>query len=531
MPITLIDITLRLRIMQSGPLAGKFFTGQLDGAPEIILPSGSYPTFTGGVENLNPAAFEVPTLHANAKRIYVSNSGSNSFTRDTTSALQPVATLAHAFSISQSGDWILLDCNGTWNEQIRGHTTGLKPGINATYKSVLGFYNTGIDGRRPLISRQGAPFWANNNTADVQNVLLTGIEFYNPAFDPGHPNYANTQSAYAHKAFFSVFGNTSGMTIQDCKFNFVELTFQRAQNLRPRNLKVNRNIFRGSHVSGSSTSQSNKPSNLFMSDSGHEGWVEIHDNCFDYGGWYPDASLAGANQYNHHIYIHESCGNLFSAKRNFWCRASSLGMHLRKGGIQEHNYASQCAVGIQSGYNASAPVGWVPPEGYIRHMLDNVVSEGASQQRGPEACSVGGLCSGAVWGMAFPNDPQVQYSSVITGNIVSKIATGTRFQNAGGTLVNNRQAYSGVPPNTTFANNIAYKWNNDTQGVGPSYVDPERTLGSYAKMILDNPAMDEYVAYDWIMDTMVNRGLGQVNDSEFSALTLVNYTKSGFALA
>src|SRR5690606_2212974 len=122
--------------------------------------------------------------------------------------------------------------------------------------------------------------------------------------DTAHPQFTGHHGD-GDKAVF--LGGHTNLLLEDMLFDHVEIVLQDWNGGTPTNITLRRNIFTGAYYDQSSLDRNGRPSNLYAK--GVNGLV-IEENVFDHGGWHPTVKNAGANMYNHNLYLqYENVGN------------------------------------------------------------------------------------------------------------------------------------------------------------------------------------------------------------------------------
>src|SRR5690606_4293443 len=208
-------------------------------------------------------------------------------------------------------------------------------------------------------------------------------------------------------------GGNEDLLFEDNKFTLTEVVIQIWDGAPPKNIAFRRNIWTGAYYNQSSFNRNKRPSNIYAD--GVDGLV-MEDNVFDYGGWHKTVAGAGANMFNHNIYVqHSTIGKNLILRNNIITRASSHGAQLRSGGLAEDNFFGRNAIGLLIAH-ADKPT----TAGTRVHAVNNVVSEGHTMIKGNKPCSGAALCTPALWGIEFGVNGDADYQA--HGNIVSGLS-------------------------------------------------------------------------------------------------------------
>lgn len=293
-------------------------------------------------------------------------------------------------------------------------------------------------------------------------------------------------------------GGNTNVLIDDCKLERSELTVQHYAGVGPKNIKIRRTIFTGAFVKSSSYHRNSRPSNLFAA--GVDG-LEIEECAFDMGGWHATETGAGANMFNHNLYIQYSCKyNTVSVRRCIITRASSHGIHGRPGGVFEDNFFAKNAISLQMGYK-SHPL----PAGAKGIARRNVVTECRSMVKGHDSGAGDGLVTAARWGLHIDRNPgQGEY-----------IYEGNRIHWDQDNETNWRQKFGSLISRTQLLHKDAKISKNDTV-----VVENGRTLEDYAKFLGIEGGFDGF------MQRVLNRKVGEW-DSRFTAEAINAFVSEG----
>jgi hypothetical protein len=418
--------------------------------------NGSY--YANRVESTS--GFTEVVVHPGALEIYISDTdGSDS--NDGLSPAFPKKTINAGLLLTRSGfpDIAYLKAGDTF----RGGIGSISSGESPTKIAVLSTYGT--SDKRPVVEDRDP---LDTFNASVNYVMIQSIDFYNYRNDPSHPEYSPTSSSWGN---MKIFGST-GLKLEDNRFRFMELVISVTGGRPSQDIVIHRNMWNGVWTDTSSLNRDNRPSNIFSSST--DG-LTITENVFDSGGWNRTVVNAAANQFNHNLYLQDSnIGNNILVSKNIITRASSHGVHGRPGGMYSDNFISRNTVNLQLGYDGSplAP-------GTFATASNNVIAEGHSMVKGnlPAALPAPAdeLLTSAYWGIIRAEPGGGTFT--VDGNIVhSRAPNDTDWMAYYGGL--SRVSIGGATAGTE-TNNIERHWETPTQGDGPVYPDPDRTLGDY----------------------------------------------------
>lgn len=437
---------------------------------------------------------------SDSKLIYVSSStGKDS--NNCLSQAAPCKTITAGIEKMRNGypDHLYLKRGDVWRDELLNN---LPSGRSINEPAVFTFY--GSSGARPKIEVAGTSYI---HKTKIQFVHFIGLELSSYKLDPTHPSFTG-----ANGGSILMLGAKENLLFEDNRFNYLEVVAQVWQGGTPKNLTFRRNIFTGAYHNETSVNRDHRPSNMYMD--GVDG-LTIEENVFDNGGWHPTVKGAGANMFNHNIYLQHSVnGDRVVLRNNIITRGSSHGAQLRAGGLAEDNFFGRNALGLLIGYSQ------VPLKtGVKAYAINNVASEGHSMVKGNNACSGKNLCTGAVWGIEFDINGKADWQA--RGNIASLTSPDdTQWKTVLGGLV--KQALPGLDdPAAKSSNNIAWKWRSSDEGTSVKYPDPDRTLGRY------NQSLGGANSFDAFMDVVRNRPL-QTWDERYTAKSINNYIRAGF---
>lgn len=377
----------------------------------------------------------------------------------------PVKTLQRAMNLQRNNypDHIYLKRGDVWLDQ---RLWGWKSGRSIFEPTVWGFY--GSSGPRPKISWNGS---GSLTQGARDHIFCTGIEFHNYKFDFTRPDFdpVNDPTTSNRSGLTGVYG-LKNVWYDDCEFSHTEPSYNGFTEVIS-NVAFTRCIFRDNYTNETSLTQNSRPSNLFVSYN-HNGFL-MHECISDMGGWNDVVPNAGANHYCHTMYLQAKCnGNQVRITNNIITRSAGQGIMNRCGGIVDNNFVWNCSVGIRFGYLSQHPVG----PGTKVWYRNNVVMEPRNHH--DRGCQATG-CSNAQWGI------ELAINEHCDGKLVNNIVAHNDLNQSGNkkaleirTFVTPEYWTQSVIPQKDEAN-IYYLWENETQGLGPSYPDPGRKLGDY----------------------------------------------------
>jgi hypothetical protein len=233
-------------------------------------------------------------------------------------------------------------------------------------------------------------------------VALPLPTIYKSNSDPASSDYTGASSQTALRFV----GGGANLRIEDCRLRFVETTIQSYGSGTYTNVEVRRNIVLDAWTANSFTTDA-KIMGLYVS--GVNGYL-IEENFFDHNGWNETISNAGANQFNHNIYVQydNKAGGIM--RGNIFTRGAAPGLQARSGGEVDRNLFALNAVAVNMGGNGEPAD--PAAETWPNYVHDNVILNG----RLMSTVNSNYPRTSAVWGVW--EDYFIQGAS-IDGNIVA----------------------------------------------------------------------------------------------------------------
>lgn len=424
--------------------------------------------------------------------IYVSNSQGND-DNDGLSEDNPVKTITKGMSLLRDGypDHLLLKRGDQWTDE---HLGRFYSGRSATEPMLVSSYGEG--NKRPVI-RVNEDF-VNHDGRVRSNIAFIGLSIIAYKMDPNDPEF-NPTTGIHHMRFV---GGGDNILIEDCRLRFIEIVVQNYDGNIYRNVTIRRSMILDTYTSNSSTSNNPRPSGLYTS--GGVKNLIIEENVFDHNGWNKNVEGAGANMYNHNIYIqYSNLSEDITLKNNIITRASSHGVHGRPGGIYDNNLLVNNSIGLQMGYK-----GHPLPSGSFAYATNNVILDGklmnTSDSSWPRTT--------AVWGL--PLEELGEGDVQVKNNIVAhRKDDGSNLSIGKSDLVK-------------YENNIVYKWHTGSgleNTENPGWKDPERTVATYHNTLGGDASLEGF------LEVVRNRPLGAWNES-YTAAAVNDYIREGFTV-
>jgi chitodextrinase len=400
---------------------------------------------------LDEDGWTVITPSADSKIIYVSSSGGDD-DNDGLSPGSPVATIEKASNLVRNGypDHILLKCGDVWESPnlYRFHS-----GRSATEPMVVSYYGDSIT--RPLLLINS--LFLNIDGDPIANIAFIGLEWYAWKHDPASPDFTSNKGV---AVFRFVGAGAENILIEDCVARYASLGAFHAyvEGTRNRNNKLRRNI--ALHAWADSTwyfeSDGNRIQGFYSSEADN---LLIEDCLFDHNGWDEDVPGAGANMFNHNIYLQYNCSATTIIRNNIIARGAAHGVQLRGGGTCSDNLFIRNAVNLNIG-GVHSPLDGPDAYSYARN---NVFYEGRLMDS---------------TNIAYPRTgANVAITILIPSTIANNIIT--HSLNEGSEGVGEYDEEYGLGGSVTEINNIEYRWGDWTDSPDPAWFDPNRKLVHY----------------------------------------------------
>jgi hypothetical protein len=464
------------------------------GTYDVIVSNGSESvTSVGALGMVRALPFDeqgwtVRTPSADSRVVYVSSSdGSDS--NDGLSPATPKATIAAGNALIRDGypDHLLLKRGDTFVSGVTATLGAWKNGRSPTEPVVVSYY--GDSGPRPVV--KVANKFLDHDGALRRYQAIIGLEIYKSTSDPDSPDFNGSTGVEGIRFV----GGGSHLLVEDTLVRFTSAVVETfGANPRYQHVEFRRNIMLDSWANNSFVGDY-KAQGLFLSSI--EDYI-IEENFFDHNGWNETVPNAGANMYNHNIYIQYSNGPGGVVVGNILARASSHGLQARSGGHVARNLFLMNAIGSNMGGIASPTYAEV--QTYPNILLDNVVLSGRTMHptdhQEPRTAAIYGL------------EPIVSLIPNIRleGNIVAnRIGNGTN------------RAYV----DTNMATNISYKWDASLDTSDDSWTRPDDDAGDYFVSIGGVDSTIEYLKH---LRTRPVRHLPW----SMTAYAPINYIREGF---
>jgi len=464
-----------------------------------------------------------------SKVVFVSASTGND-NNDGLSPDTPVATLTKAAALVRDGynDFMLLKRGDRWRDEELGR---FKSGRDASHPLVIASY--GESTQRPRIEVN--THFINHNGKERSFVSLLGLNIISFPKIPGDPAYDGSTGGGLRYV-----GGGSGLLIEDSHFTYGELVFQSYGGLNYDGIEVRRSIIEKSyHVNTCNQSSKYRPSGIYAS---HVHNLTIEENLLDHNGWNEDVETACSSMYNHNLYLNAHGliikNNLITRASSMGIKMRSDETY---GATDIHildNVFTEGEIGISIGGNNHEPhrfrdvsikgnvfsqIGYTMPSGRTLSWLIDV------QDNETTTISDNYLLHHATWS-TNPYGVQLSSSTLVDINVTNNLFYGLKSRSLqakvegswgnlsvtdntfvdmehGGNLIEHYNGslsdveYSG---NRYASMNSTFIWTKNTEELDddkglavsfeqwrstaennatqftPNYVDPQRTIGSYA---------------------------------------------------
>jgi len=331
-------------------------------------------------QHVRPAATDAAgwttfTASPDTRTVYVSPTGN-----DASSGLSPAQarrTLAAGIALLRHGypDWLLLERGGVWHE---GLGQWVRSGRSAAEPMLVSTYGT-APARPQLLTglEHGIHTHAGGRSPpNIDCLALVGLEFV-----------ADEYTGATVQVGARMLQPGSHLLIEDCLFRGygVNLVFQ-GYGGRHSDFRLRRSVI----VDAYALQSTGHSQGLYAY--AVDGLL-IEDNVFDHNGWNEAVPGAGADMFNHNLYIDN--GNTGVVVRgNLIANAASHGMQLRPGGVCVDNLFVRNSIALSVGGGNSPD-----PGGVTADIRQNVILDGknidSAHPRG-WALWLGNIASGRV---------------------------------------------------------------------------------------------------------------------------------------
>ncbi len=290
---------------------------------------------------------------ASSQYIFVSSSeGSDG--NDGTSPDSAVQTLARGADLVRDGhhDFLLL----RRGDIFRGETLGrFFSGQDAEHPLVVASYGESTERPRVEVDQN----FIDHDGHPRSYVAILGLEIVSFPKIPG-----DTAFDGAGGGGFRYVGGGTDLLIEDCHLLYGELVVQSYGENHYERVEVRRNVIElNYHVDTCGQNSAYRPSGMYAS---HVTDLTIEENLFDHNGWNEDVGTACATMYNHNMYLN---ADGLVVRKNIITRASSIGIKMRSDEtgdaddfLFENNLFVDGEIGLSIGGNTDQP-----------HRFSNVV--------------------------------------------------------------------------------------------------------------------------------------------------------------
>ena len=431
------------------------------------------------------------TPSADSLVVYVSSSEGND-SNDGLTPATPKATITAGNALLRDGypDHLLLKRGDTFVSNTASTLGAWKSGRSATEPIVISYY--GDSGARPIIKI--ANKFIDHDGAVRNYQAFIGIDIYKSNSDPASPDFANVGSQDAMRFV----GGGANILVEDCRLRFAGIVVQTLGGTPYTNFRIARTIITDTWVHNSYTQgDAARVSGLFIS--GTFGYV-LEENVFDHNGWNEVVPNAGANQFNHNVYIQYSNGAGAVIRGNISTRASAHGMQVRSGGVVEGNLFSHNAIGFNFGgvQTPTEPaVQTYPNRGLYNVVLNGRLMDTVDNSQ-PNRTQ-------AVYGITADYMPDILIQENIIAN---RIASGSNA------------AFIGTDK-MVRVDNIVRQWDPTYDSSDPTWPHPDADIGDYFSTLGGTDSVTDYI--HWLRE----RPLRQLRWDQ-TAYAAINYIREGF---
>ena len=456
------------------------------------------------------------------RKIYVSNAGSDS--NDGLSTGNPKLTVAAGFALMRDGegDQLYLNRGDSWNELI---TVGDQSGESGAYPAVIGAYGTGA---RPQL--YGASSVSNTGSGRSDFFAFLDIDMYCYKRDPNNVSYAPGDFAGTG---FDWKKDSTNILVEGCKIHFFKtnITFNGQSSAAIDHVWMRRCVI------ADAWSDDSHAQGLYTFDVDE---VTIEENVFDHNGFAQDGRGDGtqangdATIFNHSMYIGEAPATDIVIRKNILTRGSSHGCQMRPGGVFEDNLVVEHGIGILSGG------GTVPVAGGVNgEIRNNVIMDGVDVNTSEAKADAIHVANSADT-LVEHNYSANSNSSIGTGEDGIRIFGDASYPSVNVDLRDNvwnnwdRSApvFESAPYVTVrdeignhYYDAASASWtvsgtNRNSEDL--TYIDPSRTVGSYAGTQGDTATTEGFIAEVRLQEKTNWR-------PAYEATSVNDYIKGGFA--
>ncbi|MBK1878491.1 Ig-like domain-containing protein [Pelagicoccus mobilis] len=455
--------------------------------------------------NLSHAAVSVDsygwtqiTPSADSLIVYVSNSEGDD-ANDGLSPSTPKKTILAADALIRDGypDHLLLKRGDVFPVETSVLLGRWKNGRSADEPLVMSYY--GASGERPVVKILKKFIDWNGQARDYQ--AFVGLDIYKSNSDPFSPDYTNSNC----EEVLRFVGGGADLLIEDCKIRFGMTTVISYGGNLVTDVRIRRNIILDAWVNNTSNSH-DKIQGLFMGGD-VDGSYLVEENFFDHNGWSEDVPGAGANKYNHNVYINCDIVEGGIIRGNISARGAAHGIQARSGGLVDRNLFIQNAVALNVGGHCLPTYPGVVT--FPNRAWQNVVLSGRFMDMDNIENNYNNnyLRSAAIWGIDGGGG-KIEGVLVEDNVVANRIADGTN------------RSYLDLDSGV-FVNNVSHNWDPALDTFDPSWPHPDDDAGDYFASIGGTDSTLDYL--DWLR----NRPLG-VLPWQMTAYSAINYIREGF---
>ncbi len=446
-------------------------------------------SFTHAAVELDANGWTVITPSHDWRVVYVSSSeGDNA--NDGLTPSTPKKSIAAADNLIRDGypDHLLLKRGDTFTPNASTVLGRWKNGRSADEPIVFSYY--GSEGARPIVKYADKFIDHNGQIRLFQSFI--GIELYKSNSDPDSPDFSNSPSSEGMRFV----GGGVNIRIEDCLLRFCMINFL-SYGGAYYSPEIRRNLILDTWAHGSYFNHDGRIQGIFVS--GVKDGYLIEENFFDHNGWNETVPGAGANKYNHNVYIQYDNVEGGIIRGNIIARGSAHGIQARSGGHVDRNLFILNAVSLNVGGHKVATQAAVLS--YDNRAKENVILTGR---------------------LMDPDNSQEPRSAAVWGIDANILLPGTDVHD---NIIANRQddgANTAFLGNGNLSDNITYNWDNGTDTYDPSWPHPGHHAGHYYASIGggSNRTLD-YL--EWLRERPL-RSLPW----EMTAYSAINYIREGF---
>lgn len=317
-----------------------------------------------------------PVASVDTRRVYVAANGSNSNDGLTTGT--PKLTIAAGKALLRPGfpDWLLLRQGDTFTNQSFGVWKDVSnnplSGRSQTERMVIGSYNTGSPGARPIVQTgiSDGFTWSTPGSGTIEFLYILGI-----AFNP------HTYTGNESQAGIRITSNWNWVHIEDCFFNGCRqsINISNTGTSHGEELVIRRNVTVDSYASNTGQIANIRVDKTWL--------ILIEENVVD------NHQTSGTDVLCPSIFVAEIC-IAATIRNNIVTRANDRAITIECGGQVKDNVIVQSACGIQFGLDVAGAIptiaAGVPVDAYGNLIIEGITGPLLDNARGFQFRNISG---------------------------------------------------------------------------------------------------------------------------------------------